>query len=267
MLEGCREGNRGACRQLVQSYLSLAEFWIDHYFRVLRPHRDQILVELLKSSIVEPDGLLKTFQGTWEREFLREWRLYTLRLCRGRAVYVDGPTSPPLTRDQLAELLKGFPLLHQQLVWFRMCQIPLKEVVQILSMRPEAAEPVLVKALERGAEMTLPLSSEERILSIPPNLLVEIDNEKTEDCVPVRLFNKIIDGQALWAEKEKAEGHAADCLYCLSTLTALKETKFKLRTLPAANPLRTENLVNSAMGKPEEKKSFSAAVGRFFKKA
>jgi hypothetical protein len=266
VLQGCREGNRGACGKLVQSYLPLAEFWIDHYFPVLSPHRDQIIVDLVKTSIVEPGGLLRTFHGTWEREFLREWRLCTLRLCLARAVHVGDPTSTPLLREQLAGLLKGFPLLHQQLLWFYMCHIPTGEVAQLLSMRSELMEPILAKALARGVEMKLLLPSEGQITSIPPNLFVEIDAQKSEACVSVRLFSRIIDGQAVWAEKEKAEGHASDCLYCLSNLTALKETIFKLRTLAAADPLRTENFVASAMGGREEKMSFGAAVGRFFKK-
>jgi hypothetical protein len=266
MLEGCREGNRRSCGQLIESYLSLAEFWIDHYFPVLSPHRDQVLVELLKHSIVEPGGLTKTFQGTWEREFLREWRLCTLRLCWGRAVYVNDAASTPLRRDQLAGLLKGFPLLHQQFLWFHLCRFPAGEVTQILSMRPEAMEPILSKALARAVEMNMPLSSGRQISSMPPKLLIEVDSEKSENCVSIRLLSKIIDGQALWAEKEKAEGHTADCLYCLSNLTALKETILKLRTLPAGNPLRIENFVTSTMGRAEEKKSLAAAVGKFFKR-
>ncbi|MBZ5534498.1 MAG: hypothetical protein LAO31_00970 [Acidobacteriia bacterium] len=266
MLQGCREGNRRACGQLIESYLSLAEFWIDHYFPVLSPHRDQVIVELLKTSIVDPGGLLKSFQGTWEREFLREWRLCTLRLCWGRAVYVHDAAPTPLLRDQLAGLLKGFPLLHQQLLWFHMCRFPAGELAQILSMRPEVVEPILSKARARAVETNLPHSSGGQIPTMPPKLLVEMDSEKSENCVSIRLLSKIIDGQALWAEKEKAEGHTADCLYCLSNLTALKETILKLRTLPAANPLRIDNFLNSTMGRPEEKKSFGAAVGKLFKR-
>ena len=266
MLQDCRGGNRRACKQLVQGYLSLAEFWIDHYFPALSPQRDQIITELLKTSIVDRDGLLNTFQGTWEREFLCEWRLYTLRLCRARAVFVNGPTSTPLLRDQLKVLLKGFPLLQQELLWFHMCHLPTREVAQILSVRSEGIEPILAKALARGVEMNLPLSSEGQIPSMPPGLLVELDSVRGEDCVPVKLFSKIIDGQAVWAEKEKAEDHATDCLRCLSNLTALKEIIFKLRTLPTVDPLRTENFVTSVMGTPEEKKSFGAAVGRLFKR-
>lgn len=266
MLQGCRGGNRRACKQLVQSYLSLTEFWIDHYFPALSPQRGQIITELLKTSIVDQDGLLNTFQGTWEREFLREWRLYTLRLCRARAVFVNGPTSMPLLRDQLEGLLKGFPLLQQELLWFHMCHLPIGEVTQILSVRSEGIESILAKALARSVEMKLPFSAEGQITSMPPDLLVEIDSVEGEDCVPVRLFSKIIDGQAVWGEKEKAEGHATDCLHCLSNLTALKEIIFKLRTLPAADPLRIENFVTSVMGTPEEIKSFGAAVGRLFRR-
>jgi hypothetical protein len=163
-------------------------------------------------------------------------------------------------------LLKGFPLLQQELLWFHMCHLPTGEVAQILSVRSEGIEPILAKALARSVEMKLPLSSEGQIPSMPPDLLVEIDSVKGEDCVPVRLFSKIIDGQAVWAEKEKAEGHATDCLHCLSNLAALKEIIFKLRTLPAADPLRIENFVTSVMGATEEKKSFGAAVGRLFKR-
>ncbi|MGB7623849.1 MAG: hypothetical protein WBN92_16000 [Terriglobia bacterium] len=266
MLEGCREGDPSACIQLVQSYLPLLDFGVDHYFPWLSPDRDQIIRELLGTTLVKPGGLLTTFQGTWEREFLFEWRRLTLEGCYARALLGNPVAASPLQRDELASLLKNLPLLHQELIWFHLCHIPAEEVVQILSMRSEVAEPILAKALPRDVGMKWTSQSDERIPLMPPRLLIEIDSERGDDCVSVKLWSKIIDGQALWSEKEKADGHTTNCLCCLSTLTALKETIFKLRTLPGADPLQVQKIVAAAWDRPAVKKSSGTTLGRLFKK-
>jgi hypothetical protein len=265
MLHGCRERNSAACDQFVRSYLPLLEFWVDHYFPFLRAERDRIIVELLQANLIEPGGVLTTFKGSWEREFLYEWRLSTFKHCCAQAAHSDRPSPPPLLRDPLLELLTPHPLLHQQLIWFHLCCLPAEEIVQILSVRSEVVKDILARTLPPDIEVKWASQPEGGVPLISPKLLIEIDSEKGEACVSVKMWSKIIDGQALWAEKEKAEAHSTNCLYCLTTVTALKETIFKLRKLVPADPLRVDKIVTTTWGRPAVKQSSGSSLGRLFK--
>lgn len=267
MIQGCRRGDRLPYAQLVQSYLPLLDFWVDRYFPSLSPRHDVVITEILKNSLIDSGGLLRSFRGTREREFLHEWRLCTLRLCCREVASIDAGAETLMTRGTLTELFQGLPLLHQELVWLHMCGAPSDELTQIMSMRAEPVQAILEKAMEHCRQINLisPLGS--RIPLIPPVVLVEIGLERGENCVSVKAWSDIIDGQIVWTEKEGAESHAAGCLHCLSSITGLREMVFKQPKLPMADPPRAEALLLSLMGAPAQEKSLKGAFGRFFKKA
>jgi hypothetical protein len=267
MIQGCRRGDRPSFARLVQSYLPLLDFWVDRYFPSLSPRHGVIITEILTNALIDSGGLLGSFQGTWEREFLHEWRLCALRLCCREASSVDEGAAALMTRGTLTELFQGLPLLHRELVWLHMCGAPTDELTQIMSMRAEPVHAVLGKAMEHCKQLNLISKMESRIPLIPPMLLVEIGTERGENCVSVKAWSNIIDGQIVWTEKEGAESHAAGCLHCLSSITGLREMVFKQYKLPVPDPSRTEALLLSLMGAPAQEKSLKGTFGRFFKKA
>jgi len=267
MIEGCRRGDRLSYARLVRKYLPLLDFWVNRYFPSLSPRRDVVITEILRNSLIDSGGLLRSFQGTREREFLHELRLCTLRLCCREASAVDEGAAALMTRGALAELFQELPLLHQELVWLHMCGAPTDELTQILSMRAEPVHAILEKAMEHCKRLNLMSQMERRIPPIPPMLLVEIGLERGDNCASVKAWSDIIDGQIVWTEKEGTESHAAGCLHCLSSITALREMVLKQPRLPMADPSRIEVLLRSLMGPPAPEKSLKGTFGRFFKKA
>ena len=49
------------------------------------------------------------------------------------------------------------------------------------------------------------------------------EQTKTDQCLSLRTYNNLVNGQITWRERELAEQHMRDCFYCLDCFTAYQE--------------------------------------------
>jgi hypothetical protein len=65
-------------------------------------------------------------------------------------------------------------------------------------------------------------------------LIQEAEKSGSEQCVALKTFNNILNGQISWRERELAEEHIRDCFNCLDRFTGFQEM---IRLRQDAKPL------------------------------
>jgi hypothetical protein len=171
-----------------------------------------------------------------EREFLGDLRAMLLEAATD---YVSAKNSETLAAgafepDKIAKLLDGLPLLHKEMLFFRLAGYTENTVERIMRLSPSVAE----KAFERLAgEYQAARLTERNLCPWPAAWLAFLKQArglKTETCTPTHEMMRIHDGQVSWYEKEPVEKHVSGCLHCLEAWTGLREVGYWRR---AADPI------------------------------
>jgi hypothetical protein len=126
----------------------------------------------------------------------------------------------------VGELLKGLPLVHQELLFLKLAGFSDATLERILVITPAVAQ----KGLERlRAEYGAVLERSEDRCPWPAawaELTRQARAAKQESCLPLRQFVRIHEGGFSWYDKEPAEQHVTGCLYCLERWVGLREVKY-----------------------------------------
>lgn len=257
--ERCEQPDPGAWRAFVDFYspfgLRLLEIYLPGERAAAARTWERTLAALAENGF-------ERFRATArksEREFLADIRALLLEraaepgLPPGSAV---DASSPVLTPEKLAQLLGGLPLLHQEMLFFKLagyCDATLEKVFRIA---PRVAQ----KAFERldpdyAAARNL---AQDRCLW--PRawlaLLARARAARTDKCPERFQFLRIQDGQVSWYEKEPAETHIAGCLHCLEVWAALREVSYWRHAAPAVSAEQAQQFLRALPLPPEPKKPF-----------
>jgi hypothetical protein len=171
-----------------------------------------------------------------EREFLGDLRAMLLEAATD---YLSAKNSETLVAgafepEKIAKLLDGLPLLHKEMLFFRLAGYTENTVERIMRLSPSVAE----KAFERLAgEYQAARLTERNLCPWPAAWLAFLKQArglKTETCTPTHEMMRIHDGQVSWYEKEPVEKHVSGCLHCLEAWTGLREVGYWRR---AADPI------------------------------
>jgi hypothetical protein len=227
ILSACEAGSREGWRAFLSDYTPLAFELFGLYLPSCRePFRDFWLQSLGELAADNLKGLRK-FERQSEPEFLADLRAFLLE--RGAATLDpagDSTVAPRLTLESVRELLKGLPLVHQEVVFLKLAGFSDATLEKILVITPAAAR----KGLERlGPENGALLGRSEDRCSWPAawaELTRQARAAKQEACPPLRQFVRIHEGAFSWYDKEPAEQHVTGCLHCLERWAGLREVKY-----------------------------------------
>jgi hypothetical protein len=180
-----------------------------------------------------------------EREFLGDLRALLL----GAALEFiasqnsETPANAAFESEKIAKLLDGLPLLHKEMLFFRLAGYTENTIEGVLRISPRVAE----KAFERLVDEYQPARQAEQDRCPWPAawlaFLKQARGLKTEHCTPAHEIMRIHDGQVSWYEKEPVEKHVSECLHCLEAWTGLREVGYWRRTADSLASSEIEQLL------------------------
>lgn len=237
IIAGCEAGDAGAWRAFLADYTPLFQEISRVYLRDAS-HFQEMWERTLSQLAQNGYSALRGFERQSEREFLLDLRRFYLERCREAIGEGSHPAEPDaqLTASGVAAILKGAPLVHQEVLFLRLSGYSSETLEKIFRLAPAVAQSSLARLDALGPEAAL--EGDGRAAAWL-NVLAELWTGKTEACPPARLFIRIQEGQIGWQEKDPAEKHISECLPCLERWTALRETAY-LRW--AVSPLPIEQV-------------------------
>jgi hypothetical protein len=262
-LAGCEAGNAESWRAFLGDYTPVVFHLADVYLPALREGRAQLWEEMLLALTANNFERLRSFDHQAEREFLADLRSFLLE--RGATKLepaADVTRAPRPAPDTVDALLKGLPLIHQELLFLKLAGYSDGTLEKMLRITPAIAQ----RGLERLQTDYSAVLKKDRDACLWAaawlELLAHARSAKSADCPPLREFVRILDGQTSWYEKEPIEKHVGLCLHCLERWTALRELIYwrqGVERLPAAE---VNALVSglSLRGEPKKENSFLKRV-------
>jgi hypothetical protein len=261
--EQSEQGNADAWRTLLDFYAPT--FWRLLEVHAAIPSRD--VLPLVKKMLAELSAnafeRLRATSRKSEREFLGDLRALLLEVALDSGAFKNSQpdAESAFTTEKIGKLLEGLPLLHKEMLFFRLAGYTENTIERLMRMSPRMAE----KAFERLSGEYAAARQAERDRCLWPGawlaLLKEARGSKTENCTPGHEIVRIHDGQVSWYDKEPVEKHVSACLHCLDEWTAIREVGY-WRT--AAEPLSASQigqlLEATPVEKPLAKKSFFARL-------
>lgn len=240
MQEACRADEPAAWLHFIRSYAPLAKQLLRHYF----PEQEQrALLAAVFRAARDQGRAWQGFAGAGEKEFVLHFRNFVL--AQGRAARGGSPETP-VTPEAFWKVLQEFPPLQRELLALAFHRYAPEELSALLKFETESAAAVVAQAREKlGAE---------RGTALAPGLdhdalFVALEKQRTELCVPDRVYARLVDGQVTWREREEIDRHLENCLYCLNRFAEFREAAHFFHQLAAAEEAVVGELA-AAMGLP-----------------
>jgi hypothetical protein len=231
-----------------EAWRALLEFYAPAFFRLLEidgaisaPEALPVVKKMLGDLTGNGLERLRGTSRQSEREFLGDLRAMLLEAATDYVSAKNCETSATgaFEPDRIAKLLDGLPLLHKEMLFFRLAGYTENTVERVMRLSPRVAE----KAFERLAGEYQAARLTERDQCPWPAawlaFLKQARGLKTENCTPTHEMMRIHDGQVSWYEKEPVEKHVSGCLHCLEAWTGLREVGYWRR---AADPISASQI-------------------------
>jgi len=255
MAEDCTKGVRLGWFEFVRDYGDIGAQLIRRYFATLAPEVEHHLPAVFLRARAEHNAWFSRLRFSNEREFGMSFRELVFAYGREAAPSPDAKVS----LDHLRQMFADLPMVERAMIW-----------MFVKGYTPEEISPILMNA-EATALATRKLS-EERLAKIVPGtgadalhgsvgpLLAAAEKTNNEQCLSLKTFNNIVNGQITWREREVAEEHIRDCFNCLDRFTSFQET-IRLRKDAQPLPEKEVERILAQLDLPTEKKGL---LGKLF---
>ncbi|PYU21546.1 MAG: hypothetical protein DMG32_20400 [Acidobacteria bacterium] len=250
--EQSEQGSTEAWRALLDFYCPLFFQLLDIHGAIPARDAPPIVKKMLAELTANGFERLRATPRQSEREFLGDLRALLLgaALDSLASKKSEVPGSSAFDADKISKLLDGLPLLHKEMLFFKLAGYTEKSLERVMRISPRVAE----KAFERLAEeYQAARQSEHDRCPWPAAWLAFLKQAralKTEKCIPAHEIVRIHDGQVSWYDKEPVEKHVSGCLHCLEAWTGLREVGYWRR---AADPLSSSEIDDLLQILPIEK--------------
>jgi hypothetical protein len=218
-----------------QAWSALLDFYGPVFFRLLEIHgaipprkASPIVKKMLAELTANGFERLRATSRQSEREFLGDLRALLLEAAldsvasKTSEIAASGAFEP----EKIAKLFDGLPLLHKEMLFFKLAGYTENTLERLMRISPRVAE----KAFERLAEEYQAARQAEQDRCPWPAawlaFLKQARGLKTENCIPAHQLVRIHDGQVSWYDKEPVEKHVSACLHCLEAWTGLREVGY-----------------------------------------
>ncbi len=216
MAEDCAQGKPLGWQEFVRDYLPLARRLLLSYFPVLELEMREHVTAIFRQA--RDSAWFTGLKFSNEREFLMAFRDLVFAYGRG-AGRVPAPT---ISVEQYLDLIKDLSLVEREMLWLAVKGYTAAEVAGILMNAAATAEAVEATARERLPKV-LPGTAEDVFRASVRELLEAAAATASDQCLPWKTFNNLINGQTTWRERELAEAHIKDCLNCIDRFTSFAE--------------------------------------------
>lgn len=253
--EQCEQGDADAWHAFLNFYGPLWLGLLDVYLPADAALHTRALEKLLGALSANDFEKFRATARQSEREFLADVRGMLLDGAEDFCAAAPGHSSAPLPGEtpaplpgdadgaaidgeKLRKLLENLPLMHQEMLFFKLAGYTDGAIELMLRVSPRVAE----KAFQRLPEALRAEQEEKNRCPWPAEwlaLLREARAGRTDKCVERHQLLRIQDGQVSWYDKEPAENHIAACLHCLESWTAVREVTYWRR---AAAPVSTRQV-------------------------
>ena len=229
MKADCARGERQGWYEFVRDYAPLARTLLQQYFPTLAPEMDAHVRAVFQRARANQNEWFRKLSFSNEREFLMSFRELVFAYGRETARV----PVPQLSLDQVREIMKDLPVTERQMLWLFIKGYTAPQIARMMNDAENTAEKVKSIADERLKQL-LPAITPDAFSISARVLIEEAEKTRSEQCVALRTFNNIINGQITWRERELAEEHVRDCFNCLDRFTAFQEM---IRLRKDAKPL------------------------------
>ncbi len=256
MVEDCARGEREGWLELARDYAGLARTVLVHYFPMLAPEIDQHVAGVFERARANDNAWFRGIHFANEREFLMAWRQFLFEYGRSAARV---PT-PELSLEQIGEIMKDLPVLEREMLWLFIKGYEAAPIASMM-MDAEATAAATRRLADQRLEQVLPGASPQAF-NVSARVLIEAaEKTATPECLALRTFNNLVNGQVSWRERELAEEHIRGCFYCLDRFTSFLEMA-RLRKDTAALPEAETAAILARLNLPAAKGK--GLLGRLF---
>ena len=250
------QGNAEAWRAFLDFYGPVFVRLLEIHGAVERAEALRILKKALADLSANGFERFRATSRQSEREFLGDIRGLLLEVAL-EAAFNPAPAESPSTApggifetEKIAKLLEGLPLLHKEMLFFKLSGYSDDTLERVLRIAPRVAE----KAFERlTAEYEPARHAKGERCPWPADWLAFLKRArglKAENCLSPHQFIRVHDGQVSWYDKEPVEKHVSACLHCLEAWTGLREVGYWRH---AADPLSASEIKQLLEALPVEK--------------
>lgn len=229
MKEECARGERPGWHEFVRDYAPLVQTLLRQYFPTLAPELDAHVLAVLQRARANQNEWFRSVSFSNEREFLVAFRQLVFAYGRETARV----PVPQLSLDQVGEIMKDLPVTERQMLWLFIKGYEAPQIARMMRDAENTAEQVKRIADERLKDL-LPATTPDAFSISARVLIQEAEKSASEQCVALKTFNNILNGQISWRERELAEEHIRDCFNCLDRFTGFQEM---IRLRQDAKPL------------------------------
>jgi hypothetical protein len=248
-----------------EAWRALLDFYAPVFFRLLEIHAaipareaPPIVKKMLAELTANGFERIHASPRQSEREFLGDLRAVLLGAALDSAASQNSDVAATGSFDpeKIVKLLDGLPLLHKEMLFFKLSGYTESTIEHLMRISPRVAE----KAFERLAdEYAAARQTQQDRCPFPARWLAFLKQArglKTEKCTPTHEMVRIHDGQVSWYDKEPVEKHVSGCLHCLETWMGLREVGYWRRAADALSASEIEDLLEVIpLEKPAKKKS------------
>ena len=256
--EHSEQGKAEAWRALLEFYGPVLVRLLEVHAAISSREALSVVKKMLAELTANSFERLRATGRQSEREFLRDVRALLLEVALDASALKSsqGPASDAFAPEKIAKLLDDLPLLHKEMLFFRLAGYTETAIERLMRMSPRMAE----KAFDRlSGEYAAARQSEHDRSPWPAAwlaLLKQARGSKTEKCTPPHDIVRIHDGQVSWYDKEPVEKHVSGCLHCLDAWTAIREVGYwRYAVEPLSASQIGELLEAIPVEKPPAKKS------------
>ena len=256
MAEDCAQGKPLGWQEFVRDYQPIARRLLLNYFPALEPKPGEHLTGVFRQA--RDSGWFTGLKFTNEREFLMAFRdlvfAYGRSACRLPA--------PAISVERYLEQSKDLSLVEREMLWLATKGYVAAQIAGMLMFAAATAEAVEGIARERLPQV-LPGAGVDVFRASVLELLAAAAATGSDQCLPWKTFNNLINGQTSWRERELAEAHIKDCLNCIDRFTSFAEM-IRLRREAQPAPEADVRPVLAALGLEYGSKGL---MGRLFSRA
>jgi len=253
MAEDCTRGDSRGWEQFVRGHGWIAAQLLARYFPTLAPEADEHLAAVFQRAHAGDAAWFRGLSFSNERDFAMAFR--ELVFAHGREA--ARLPLPPAPLEQFQAAVAKLPLMERAILWLQIKGYDAPQIAAILDSA--AATAAAATTTSDSLAAVLPAAPDARALAAR-SLIEAAEKARTEDCLPLKTFNNLVNGQLTWRERELAEEHIRPCLYCLDHFTAFQEMVRYLRDAQALPDAQVGALL-AALGLRPPKKGL---LGRMF---
>ncbi len=218
MAEDCARGERLGWEEFVRDYSPIARALLAQYFPTLAPELDAHTTAVFQRARQDENAWFRGLSFTNEREFLMAFRDLAFAYARG----VGRLPAPELSLAQVQAIMQNLPVVEREILWLFIKGYDAARIASMMMNAESTAAAVTQVAGTRLREI-LPAASEDAFVISARVLIEAAEKTRGNECLPLRTFNNLVNGQITWREREVAEQHIAACMYCLDRFTSFQE--------------------------------------------